>query len=290
MTVLRAILVLLIPLAAAAHAVPASDAAPSHAMYSDYVPPALTDIGIDEKSGQQVPLDLQFVDETGQIVRLGKYFNQGRPVLLQLSYFGCPMLCGLVSDGMVESLNALKLEMGKDFEVINLSFDTTERPALAAQKKKSFLEAYDRPAGGEAWHFLTGQEPQINELVDAVGFRYAWDSRSRQFSHPAVLILLTPDGRVSRYLYGVKFDPRTLRLSLVEASEGTIGTTTDRFLLACFHFDPKTGQYSVAAMRIMRTGGVVTVITLAVVIGTALRRESRRRRSEQQAMNSLAQA
>jgi protein SCO1 len=243
----------------------------------EYAPDVLRNIGVDEQSGALLPLDLRFIDERGQFVTLRQYFNKDRPVILQLSYFGCPMLCGLVSEGMVQSLNELKLEMGKDFEVINLSFDATERPHLAALKKKSFLEAYDRPAGGAAWHFLTGEASQINELVQAVGYRYKWDERSRQFSHPAVLILLTPDGRISRYLYGVKFEPQTLRLSLVEASEGKIGSTMDRILLTCFHFDPETGRYSMAAMTIMRGGGVLTVIVLATVIATALVRERRQR-------------
>jgi protein SCO1/2 len=241
-------------------------------------PAELQNIGIDEKSGQTLPLDLKFVDEKGQSVELRKYFHNNRPVVLQLSYFGCPSLCSLVSNGLVESLNDLTLTMGKEFEVINVSFDPAETARLAKLKKQSFLDAYNRPAGGEAWHFLTGNPAEIKQLTDAVGFRYKWVESSRQFSHPAVLILLTPDGKISRYLYGVKYEPRTLRLSLVEASEGKIGTTVDRFLLTCFHYDSYAGKYTPIAMTIMRGAGVLTVLVIATVIVWLIRRERSRER------------
>ena len=236
-------------------------------------PRELQDIGIDEKSGQTLPLDLKFVDETGEVVELRKYFGNNRPVVLQLSYFGCPTLCSLVSNGLVDSLNELTLTMGKEFDVINVSFDPAETARLAKLKKQSFLDAYNRPAGGEAWHFLTGDPAEIKKLTDAVGFRYKWVESSKQFSHPAALILLTPDGKVSRYLYGVKYAPQTLRLSLVEASEGKIGSTIDRFILTCFHYDSYAGKYTPVAMGIMRAGGVVTVIVIAAVITWLIRRE-----------------
>jgi protein SCO1/2 len=199
--------------------------------------------------------------------------------VLQLGYFECPMLCTLVSQGLVDSLNELTLTMGKDFEVINLSFNAADTPRQAAAKKQSFLEAYNRPAGAESWHFLTGQQQAIDKITDAVGFRYKYIESRREFSHPAALILLTPDGRISRYLYGVKYDPKTLRLSLVEASEGKVGTTVDRILLTCFHYDAAAGRYNVTAMAIMRAGGVFTVIALTVIITTALRREMRQRKA-----------
>jgi protein SCO1/2 len=241
-------------------------------------PPALQGVGIDEKSGDRLPLDLEFYDEKGKATPLRDYFHKDRPVVLQLSYFGCPMLCTLVSNGLVESLNDLTLTMGKDFEVINLSFDPREDPLLASQKKQSFLDAYNRPAGAESWHFLTGSSTNITKLTDAVGFKFKWVEESRQFSHPAALILLTPDGRISRYLYGVKYEPRTLRLSLVEASEGKIGTTVDRILLTCFHYDKYAGKYTPAAMGIMRVAGVLTVIGVAAGITIALRREGHAKR------------
>jgi len=243
-------------------------------------PRELQNIGIDEKSGQTLPLDLKFVDETGEVVELRKYFGNNRPVVLQLSYFGCPSLCSLVSNGLVDSLNELTLTMGKEFDVINVSFDPAETARLAKLKKQSFLDAYNRPAGGEAWHFLTGNPAEIKQLTDAVGFRYKWVDSSKQFSHPAALILLTPDGKISRYLYGVKYEPRTLRLSLVEASEGKIGSSVDRFILTCFHYDSYAGKYTPVAMTIMRGGGVVTVLVIAVVIGALIVREKRRERAQ----------
>ena len=275
--VLFILAVLCLTLARPVRALPAE---PPGSPASGYVPPELSGITIDEKSGSTIPLDLEFADETGKTVRLKDYFHRNRPVLLQLGYFDCPMLCSLVSQGLVDSLNDLTLTMGKEFEVINLSFAPDEKPRLAAAKKKSYLDAYNRPAGAEAWHFLTGSKSSIDQLTDAVGFRYKWIESRREYSHPAALILLTPDGRISRYLYGVKYDPKTLRLSLVEASEGRIGTTVDRILLTCLHYDAAAGRYNVTAMTLMRIAGVITVITVASVIFTLIRRELRQRRRE----------
>jgi protein SCO1/2 len=241
-------------------------------------PPELRDIGIDEKLGAQLPLDLHFADENGKEVALADYFHHDRPVVLQLSYFQCPMLCSLVSSGLSDSLNDLTLTMGKDFDVINLSFDPSETPALAALKKQSFLVAYNRPAGAEAWHFLTGSSKSIKQLTDSVGFKFKWIEQTRQFSHPAALILLSPDGKITRYLYGVKYDPKTLRLSLVEASQGKVGSTVDRFLLTCYHYDAYAGQYTPAAMNLMRGAGILTVIILASAITYLLRKEQRMKR------------
>jgi protein SCO1/2 len=182
-----------------------------------------------------------------------------------------------VSQGLVDSLNDLTLTMGKDFEVVNISFDPSETAKLAADKKKTFLEAYNRPSGAESWHFLTAKPESIKQITDATGFRYKWIEQSKQFSHPAALILLTPDGKISRYLYGVKYNAKTLRLSLVEASEGKIGNTVDRILLTCFHYDSYAGQYTMTAMMIMRAGGVLTVIAFASIIFVLVRRELRHR-------------
>lgn len=273
--ILAFLLTALASLTTIARALPAEPGSPS----SGYTPPELTGITIDEKGGATLPLDLEFADEKGNPVHLRDYFHKDRPVVLQLGYFECPMLCTLVSQGLVDSLNDLTLTMGKDFEVINLSFNPADTPRAAAAKKASFLEAYNRPAGGESWHFLTGQQQAITRITDAVGFRYKYIESRREFSHPAALILLTADGRISRYLYGVKFDPKTFRLSLVEASEGKIGTTVDRILLTCFHYDAAAGRYNVAAMTIMRIAGVLTVIALATIITTAIRRELRHRKA-----------
>lgn len=261
-----------------AAAAPSSAAGPQTPDRMEPAPAALQGIGVDEKSGSTIPLDLTFADANGRSVALRDLLQKGRPVVLQLSYFGCPMLCDLVSNGLVDSLNDLTLTMGQDYDAINLSFDPNETPALAKLKKESFLSKYDRPSGAPSWHFLTGNATSIQKLTDAVGFRYKWVEESKQFSHPAVLILLTPEGKVSRYLYGVKYDPQTLRLSLVEASEGKIGTTIDKLLLTCFHYDSYAGKYNMAAMNLMRAAGVLTVIALAGVIGIALRREQARKR------------
>lgn len=239
------------------------------------VPDAMIDIGVDEKPDTRLNLDLMFEDETGKAVRLGQYFDGKRPVILQLAYMECPMLCTLVSQGMVESLRELNLRMGDEFEVISLSFDPSETSKLSAQKKQSSIEAYGRAEDAGGWHFLVGKQPAIDELTGSVGFRYKYDPATQQYSHPAVLVILTPDGRVSRYLYGVKFAPRTLRLSLVEASEGKIGSTVDRFILTCFHWDPQAGRYAIAAMNVMRLAGVLTVIVIGVTLWRLFRREQR---------------
>ncbi len=232
----------------------------------DAVAPELKGITIDEKSGSTIPLDLPFVDETGKPVKLGDYFHHGRPVILQLSYFGCPMLCTLISQGMVDSLNNLTLVMGKDYDVIDISFNPREGPKLAAQKKASFLEAYNRPAGAEHWHFLTGTPDAIKKITDAVGFRYKYLPEKKQYSHPAALMILTPAGKVSRYLYGVKYNPNTLRLSLVEASNGKVGSTIDRLILTCCSFDRYSGRYTMTALGVMRIGGVLTMLALGMAV------------------------
>ncbi len=242
-----------------------------------YVPEGMRDVGIDEKPGSQVPSEIRFVDEKGRTVRIGDYFNDKRPIVIQLGYFGCPMLCGQISQGTIESLRPLELEIGKDFELVYVSFDPAEDSALAALKKQSYIDAPGAPTGVRNWHFLTGTPENIRALTLATGFQFKWVSESKQFSHPAALIVLTPDGRISRYLYGQRFDPSTLRLSLVEASDGRIGTTWDRIILTCFSYDGKSGRYSMQALTLMRIAGVATVLGLACIIGIALYRERRNR-------------
>lgn len=256
---------------------------PAALVRADAVAPELKGITIDEKKGSIIPLDLPFVDETGKPVKLGDYFHHGRPVILQLSYFGCPMLCPLIAAGMVDSLNHLSLVMGKDFDVIDISFNPREGPKLAAKTKAHFLEAYNRPAGAEHWHFLTGKPDAIKKITDAVGFRYKYLPKKKQYSHPAALIILTPKGKVSRYLYGVKFNPRTLRLSLVEASNGKIGSTIDRLILTCCSFDSYTGRYTATALGVMKIGGVLTMLALGIaVLGFALHHHHHRRHHQDQ--------
>lgn len=239
------------------------------------VPDALQGIGVDEKPGVKLNLDLMFEDETGKAVRLGDYFDGKRPVILQLGYMKCPMLCTLVSQGIVESLRDLKLRMGDEFEVLSLSFNPEETSKLAALKKETSIKEYGRPDDAGGWHFLTGKAPAINELTASLGYRYKYDVQSQQYSHPAVIMILTPDGRVSRYLYGIKFEPRTLRLSLVEASDGKIGSTVDKFILTCFHWDAKAGKYAIAAMNVMRMAGVLTVALIGAMLWRLYRRDRR---------------
>lgn len=239
------------------------------------VPDALQGIGVDEKPSTRLNLELMFEDETGKAVRLGDYFDGKRPVILQLGYMECPMLCTLVAQGIVESLRELKLRMGDEFEVISLSFNPEETSKLAALKKQNSIKEYGRPEDAGGWHFLTGKAPAINELTAALGYRYKYDAQSRQFSHPAVIMILTPDGRVSRYLYGIKFEPKTLRLSLVEASDGKVGSAMDQFILTCFHWDAKAGKYAIAAMNVMRLAGTLTVILIGAMLWRLYRRERR---------------
>jgi len=239
------------------------------------LPDDLVGVGITERLDAQVPLDLLFRDEEGAEVTLAGYFAGGRPVILNLGYLSCPMLCGLVANGMVEAMRGIDLTAGEDYAVVSVSIDPTETPILAKAKRQGYLREYGRPAAAQGWHWLTGQEDQIRALTDAVGFGYRWNEERREYAHAAVLIVLSPDGRVMRYLYGIQFEPRTLQLSLVEAADGRAGSTLDRFLLFCFHYDAATGRYGPAARNLMQAGGLVTVLAIGGLI-LALRRRERR--------------
>ncbi|HZZ42986.1 MAG TPA: SCO family protein [Tepidisphaeraceae bacterium] len=241
----------------------------------DITPNALKDIGVDEHLNTKLPLDLNFQDDHGQTVTLGKYFTGKKPVILQLGYYSCPMLCSLVSQGTVDSLRKLSLTAGKDFEIIFVSIDPDEKPELGAAKKATYVQDYHRQGSADGFHFLTGAEPQIKQLAQAVGFKYKWVESARQFSHPAVVMIATPDGTISRYLYGVRFDNETMRLSLVEASDGKIGTTVDQILLTCFHYDGTQGKYAMTAVKMMRAGGALTLVILGAVLFRAFRKNAR---------------
>lgn len=245
----------------------------------DSTPPALKGVGLDQHLGEEVPRDLAFLDEAGRSVRLGDYFDE-RPLILTLNYYECPMLCTLELNGLVASLKTMSLEPERDFRIVTVSINPKEGPALAAEKKALYVKNYARAGAASGWHFLTGEEPSIQELARRVGFRYAFDAASGQYAHAAGIVLLTPSGRISRYFYGVDYAPRDLRLALVESSEGKIGSLADKVLLFCFHYDPATGRYSIAAMRAMRLGGVLTALVLGVMILRMLRRERARRATE----------
>jgi protein SCO1 len=255
---------------------------PQSGVSSNDVPFALRDIGIEQRLNEQVPLGLNFRDETGQSVRLGDYFGK-RPVVISLVYYNCPKLCNLVLNGLVGGLKTLPFTVGKEFDVVTVSFDPRESAADAVAKKEVVMHDYGR-AGDAAsvaagWHFLTGDKASIDALADAVGFKYAFDTASNQYAHASGVMIATPEGKLSHYFYGIEYAPRDLKFGLVEASEGKIGSAVDKLTLYCFHYDPTTGKYGPAIMNIMRLTGVVTVVGLVVLIMVLHRR---RRASEQQ--------
>jgi protein SCO1/2 len=223
------------------------------------VPAALQDIRFDQRLNEQIPLELTFNDESGRAVKLGDYFGR-RPVILVLAYYQCPRLCTLVLNGLVQGMLEMPLIAGKDFEVITVSFDPRERPDLAASKKESYVQRYGRPGAAEGWHFLTGEESQIHQLADAVGFHYRFDPGKNQYMHASGIMIATPEGRLSRYFYDVKYSGRDLRLGLVEASQNKIGSAVEQILLYCFHYDPTLGRYSASVMNFIRVGGIFTVV------------------------------
>jgi len=242
------------------------------------LPPALEGVGIEERPGVSLPLEATFVDDAGKTVALGEYFGKGRPVVLVLHYSRCPMLCTLVLNGLVEALREVPFAPGRDYEIVTVSLDPTESTALARQKKQTYVAAFERPGASSSWHFLTGREEEIRKLAGALGFGYRYLADRGEYAHPAAIFVATADGRLSRTLYGVRFEPTTVRLALVEAGEGKVGTSVDRILLYCYHYDPSTGRYAPAALKIMRVAGAGTVLALGVLLGTLWLREARRRR------------
>jgi protein SCO1/2 len=236
------------------------------------LPPELSNVGIDQKLNQQVPLDLIFRDEAGRPVTLAQLF-QGRPVILNLVYYECPMLCTEVLNGLSSSLRLMQLDIGRDYDVLTVSFDAREKPELATAKKKAYLQRYGRPGAELGWHFLTGEQPSIDALTRAVGFRYQWDAKTQQFAHAAGIMILTPQGRVAQYYYGVEYSPRDLRLGLVEASQNKIGNVVDQVLLYCYHYDPRIGKYGAVVMNVIRLGGGVTILILGSFLVVLFRRE-----------------
>lgn len=245
----------------------------------DATPPALRGVGLDQHLGEEVPLELAFVNESGEAVHLADYFDE-RPVILTLNYYQCPMLCTLELNGLVSALRTMSLEPERDFRIVTVSINPREGPELAAEKKAFYVKDYARPGAAAGWHFLTGEESSIQELAGRVGFRYSFDESSGQYAHAAGIILLTPSGRISRYFYGVDYPPRDLRLALVESSEGKIGSLADKVLLFCFHYDPSTGRYSMAALSAMRLGGLLTALVLGIFVVRMLRRERVRRATD----------
>jgi protein SCO1/2 len=236
-------------------------------------PPGLEHVGIEQKLDEQVPLDLEFRDETGKTVKLGEYFHPGRPVVLNLVYYNCPMLCGEVLQGLTAAVKVIKFMPGKEFEVVTVSIDPREGPELAAAKKQTFMERLDRPGAEKGWHFLVGQKAQIDALANAIGWEYQYDPKSDQFAHAAGIVLVTPKGKIAQYYYGVEYSARDMRLGMVEASQNKIGTIADQVLLYCYHYDPRTGKYGVIITNIIRLSGVATVVILGGFLVIMFRRD-----------------
>ncbi|MEJ2189945.1 MAG: SCO family protein [Acidobacteriota bacterium] len=250
------------------------------AQLADGVPQALEEVGVSEHLDAKLPMDLEFRDEKGDTVTLGQFFDGERPVILTLNYYRCPMLCGLMLNGMVDGLEQMQWTAGDEFEIVTVSINPLETPALAREKKQNYLKRYDRPSAASGWHFLTGNEPEIQRLAETVGFSYKYDPEQQQYAHPAVMFVCTPDGHVSRYLYGIEYPPKRLKLALLEASEGEIGSTLDQIVLYCYHYDPSNRRYSPVAMNIMRVGGGAAASVLAVALGLFWLAEWRKRKKK----------
>lgn len=242
---------------------------------STSVPDLLTRVGIDQKLDAQVPLDLPFTDETGRAVKLGDYFG-GKPVILTLVYYECPMLCTQVLNGAVGAFKTMNFTAGREFDVVTISFNPKDTTALAREKKRTYVAKYGRPESASGWHFLTGQQPAIDALADSVGFRYVYDASTDQYVHASAIMVLTPQGRVSKYFYGIEYPPRDLRLGLVEASDGKIGNPVDQVLLYCYHYDPSAGAYSMVVMNVLRLAGLATVAAIAGFVAVMAARDRRK--------------
>ena len=236
---------------------------PDQAGTSNGLPPALENIGIEQKLGGQIPLDAEFKDENGKMVKLGELFGK-RPVILALVYYECPMLCNEVLNGLTGSLKGINFDAGKDFDVIAISFDVREndKPNLAKNKKESYLGRYARPGTENGWHFLTGTKPEIDKVTNAVGFKYKFDEPTNQFAHAGGVMVATPDGKLSRYLYGIDYAPKDLKFAVMDSAESKIGNPAEQLLLYCFHYNPATGKYGLAILNIIRIVGVLTLLGL----------------------------
>lgn len=234
----------------------------------------LKDIGIDQHLDQQIPLDLQFKDENGSVVKLGDYFKKGRPVILTLVYYQCPMLCSEVLTGLGSAMQVMKFTAGNEYEVITVSIDPRDAPDVAKAKKASYLKDYNRPGAEDGWHFLTGDPANIAALARTVGWKYRWDPRMNQFVHAAGIMLVTPQGKLAQYYYGIEYAPKDLRLGLIEASQDKIGNLVDQLQLYCYHYDPRTGKYGVVISNMLRIGGAATVLLLGGFIVLMVRRET----------------
>ncbi len=244
-------------------------------------PSPLQEVGFDQRLNAQIPLDLDFRDETGTVVPLGKYFGE-KPVILVPAYYQCPMLCTLVNEGLIRSLRALPFDAGNQFSVLTVSFDPTDRPELAAKKKEQSLQLYNRPGAAKGWHFLTGDAPSIQRLMQAIGFRYTPLPEKEEYAHATGIVLLTPEGKIARYFYGIEYAPRDLKFGLMEAAVNRIGSPIDQVLLFCYQYDPATGQYSVTIMKVLRLAGLLTVLVVGSFVFVMIRSERSKRRRDKE--------
>lgn len=234
---------------------------------SNGVPDALKTVGINQKLNGQIPLDAIFKDADGKEIKLGEYFGKEKPVVLALVYFECPMLCNEVLNGLTGSLKSLSFEVGKEFDVVAISFDAreNEKPNLAKNKKASYVERYNRPNAANGWHFLTGKQSEIDKVTKAVGFNYKFDEKSNQFAHAGGIMVLTPEGKISRYLYGIDYAPKDLKFAIMESSENKIGNPAEQLYLYCYHYDPSTGKYGFAILNVLRLMAVATIVGLGTM-------------------------
>lgn len=251
----------------------------SHLLYGQAVqtnPPELRGVGVDEHLGGYIPLYLKFTNSDNQMVTLNNYFGKDKPVIIVMAYYTCPMLCTMVLNGLGDGVRDLNLVPGKDYEILTISIDSGETPLLAAAKKNNYINFVGRPDMANGWHFFVGKQNAIDSLARALGFQYYYDEKQKQFAHPAVVFVLSPSGEISRYLYGLEYKSRDLRFALLEAAQGKIGSTIDKIILYCYHYNPDTAGYTLFASRLMQIGGAATVVIILLFLGIFWRRELHR--------------
>lgn len=246
---------------------------------SNGLPEPLQKVGIEQKLGDQLPLATELKDENGKTVKLGNYFSGHKPVIVAFVYYECPMLCNEVLNGLTGSLKGLSFDAGNEFDVVALSFDASEndKPDLAKNKKLAYMERYGRPGTEKGWHFLTGSQASIDQITKAAGFTYQWDERSKQFAHAGGIMIVTPEGKLARYFYGIDYAPKDLKFSLMESADGKIGSAAEKLFLYCYHYDPSTGKYGFAVLRAMRLGGIVTLLVIGISLVVFWRRDKNRK-------------
>lgn len=250
----------------------------SEASQTNGLPPVLKTVGIEQKLGAMLPLGTELKDEDGKVVKLGDYFKPGRPVVVTFVYFDCPMLCNQVLNGLTGSLKGMSFDAGREFDVIAISFDAREydNPTLAKNKKASYVERYGRAGTGAGWHFLTGTQASIDAVTSAAGFSYEWDEKSNQFAHAAAVMIASPEGKLTRYFYGIDYSPKDLKFGIMESAENKVGNAAEKLLLYCYHYDPSTGKYGLAILNVIRLGGIATLIGLGAMGFVFWRRNKKR--------------